>query len=48
MDEVNCTGQENYLSACSFSGWGIHDCSHYEDAGVICPRMFSVIGVTLV
>ena len=36
MDEVNCTGKENFLSSCKFDGWGNNDCSHYEDAGVIC------------
>ena len=36
MDEVNCTGAEHYLSDCPFDGWNTHDCSHYEDAGVIC------------
>ena len=36
MDEVNCTGAEHYLSDCPFDGWNAHDCTHYEDAGVIC------------
>lgn len=36
MDEVNCTGHEQFLSDCPFNGWGNHDCSHFEDAGVIC------------
>ncbi|KAI6656892.1 hypothetical protein LOD99_16194 [Oopsacas minuta] len=36
MDQVVCTGEELYISSCSFRGWGIHDCSHSEDAGVIC------------
>lgn len=36
MDDVNCTGQEKSLAECSHRGFGEHDCSHHEDAGVIC------------
>ncbi|XP_016122208.1 soluble scavenger receptor cysteine-rich domain-containing protein SSC5D-like [Sinocyclocheilus grahami] len=36
MDEINCTGTESSLMNCRTLGWGIHDCEHSEDAGVIC------------
>ena len=36
MDEVACSGSESSLTACSQSGWGIHDCFHSEDAGACC------------
>ncbi|XP_076734840.1 scavenger receptor cysteine-rich domain-containing protein DMBT1 isoform X2 [Maylandia zebra] len=36
MDEVSCTGREANLPECHHSGYGSHDCSHKEDAGVIC------------
>ncbi|XP_022096135.1 uncharacterized protein LOC110982186 [Acanthaster planci] len=36
MDNLRCNGEEATLQECTFAGWGINDCSHAEDAGVIC------------
>ena len=36
MDNLRCTGNETSLDQCDFPGWGIHNCGHYEDAGVAC------------
>ncbi|KFW10597.1 Deleted in malignant brain tumors 1 protein, partial [Eurypyga helias] len=36
MDETNCMGMERALSACRARPWGINNCYHGEDAGVVC------------
>ena len=36
MDNVECIGTETDLGQCRFAGWSISDCSHTEDAAVIC------------
>jgi len=36
LDNVNCTGAETVLSECPSRPWGSNDCSHREDAGVVC------------
>ena len=36
MDQVNCKGSESSLFLCEHRGWGNHDCSHTQDAGVSC------------
>lgn len=36
LDEVNCTGTEESIFDCKASAWGVNNCYHGEDAGVLC------------
>ncbi|XP_008121501.1 lysyl oxidase homolog 3 isoform X1 [Anolis carolinensis] len=36
LDNLNCGGSEKSVADCPSRGWGNSDCSHEEDAGVIC------------
>ncbi|XP_071819987.1 scavenger receptor cysteine-rich domain-containing protein DMBT1-like isoform X2 [Apostichopus japonicus] len=36
LDDVRCLGTESRLDSCSHRGWGVHNCDHYDDAGVRC------------
>lgn len=36
MDNIQCDGSEDRLDLCEFKGWGINDCNHGDDAGLVC------------
>ena len=41
LDNVNCNGTELQLTNCRHPGVGVHNCGHYEDAGVVCGGKFT-------
>ena len=36
LDDVRCVGDETSISECRHGGWGVHNCGHSEDAGMVC------------
>ncbi|XP_058272771.1 deleted in malignant brain tumors 1 protein-like [Hemibagrus wyckioides] len=46
LDEVQCSGSESNITQCSHRGFGSHNCSHGEDAGVTCSGNIRLIGGT--
>lgn len=45
LDNVECLGNESTIYDCQHDGLGNHDCSHFEDAGVICQANDSALPV---
>ncbi|XP_061534745.1 LOW QUALITY PROTEIN: lysyl oxidase homolog 4-like [Phycodurus eques] len=41
LDNVNCRGTERSIAECGSNGWGVHDCTHAEDLGIICSPLRS-------
>uniref|UniRef100_A0A672HD69 SRCR domain-containing protein n=1 Tax=Salarias fasciatus TaxID=181472 RepID=A0A672HD69_SALFA len=40
LDDVHCSGNESSILDCRHSGFGVHNCGHHEDAGIICEGKY--------
>ncbi|NWU94376.1 DMBT1 protein, partial [Upupa epops] len=48
LDDINCNGTEDDLSACRSRPWGDHNCNHGEDAGTVCSENKKTVMLQLV
>ena len=48
LNKVNCNGNESTIVNCSHDGWGIHSCTHAEDASVKCTTAFGNLAIMYV
>ena len=42
LDDVGCNGTELLLTNCTNLGVGLHNCAHFEDAGVVCKGKLNI------
>ncbi|XP_054254406.1 deleted in malignant brain tumors 1 protein-like [Indicator indicator] len=47
LEQVSCQGTEEVLSSCPAQPWGVTNCSHAEDAGVVCSGERSSVELRL-
>ncbi|KXJ08919.1 Neurotrypsin [Exaiptasia diaphana] len=41
LDGLKCNGNELLLDQCQHRGWGIHNCTHRQDVGIMCNTLTS-------
>ena len=36
LDDLKCRNDDQNFFECAHAAWGVHDCTHGEDVGVVC------------
>ncbi|XP_053380060.1 deleted in malignant brain tumors 1 protein-like [Mercenaria mercenaria] len=48
LDNLRCTGNESSIEFCRHNNWGVSNCGHSEDVGVLCDTAANNVRVRLV
>jgi len=48
LDDLECKGNESFLSMCVHKPWGVNNCGHDEDVAIMCnssenPELINVL-----
>ncbi|DAA29308.1 TPA: WC1 isolate CH149 isoform 4 [Bos taurus] len=44
LNTLDCRGKESHVWKCPSQGWRVHNCSHENDAGVVCSGFVRLVG----
>ena len=44
LDNVDCSSGDEVLEDCDSNDWGVHNCDHFDDVGVVCQPSKLVLG----
>ncbi|XP_061274005.1 antigen WC1.1-like [Bos javanicus] len=44
LDTLGCRGKESHVWKCPSRGWRVHNCSHDNDAGLVCSGFVRLVG----
>ena len=47
LDDVDCNGSEDSIFDCQHRGFGVHNCVHTEDIGIICGECHTIMYILI-